>query len=301
MTVAARSLGNPRRFAWLSVLTALATMGLKAWAYWLTGSVGLLSDALESSVNLVAALIAVSVLTVAGKPPDARHHFGHGKAEYFSSAIEGALILVAAGFIAFTARQRLQAPLPLQSLDVGLALSLLASLFNLLTARILLRASKRYRSIALEADAAHLLTDVWTTFGVVAGLGLVLWSGEYVLDPILAFLVAAHIVWSGVRLLHRSLHGLLDATLSSEDNAKVRAILDRYQAREGIGFHDLRTRQSGAHRFVSVHILVPGGRTVQRAHDLVERIEEDIRAALPGASVTTHLEPMEDPVSYHEG
>lgn len=293
-------MSKPRRFAWLSVLTALVTMALKAWAYWLTDSVGLLSDALESSVNLMAALIAVFALTVAGKPPDSRHHFGHGKAEYFSSVTEGILIFLAAGLIAQAAWQRLRSPLVLQSLDMGLAISLVASLLNLLTALILQRAGRRYRSIALEADATHLMTDVWTSIGVIGGLGLAWLTGHYILDPILALMVAAHIIWSGLRLIHRSLHGLLDATLSSEDNAKVRSILEGYRSTAGIDFHDLRTRQAGAQRFVSVHILVPGDRTVKSAHDLVERIEEDIRRALPDASVTTHLEPLEDPASYHK-
>lgn len=291
---------SPARYAWLSVATALATMGLKAWAYALTDSIGLLSDALESSVNLVAALIALFALSVAGRPPDAGHHYGHGKAEYFSSAFEGLLILVAAVLIVYTAWQRLLLPHVLQSLDLGLSLSLGASLLNLITAKILRSAARRHRSIALEADAAHLLTDVWTSFGVVAGLGLAWVTGEYILDPVLAMLVALHIAASGVKLIIRSMHGLLDGTLSAEDNECVLAVLERHRQREGIDFHDLRTREAGSQRFISLHVLVPGDMPVKYAHDLVERIEADIRLALPHAHVTTHIEPLDDATSYHD-
>lgn len=293
------SAGVPRRFALLSVATALATMALKAWAYWLTGSIGLLSDALESSVNLLAALIAVYALTVAAKPPDVKHHFGHGKAEYFSSAIEGFLILAAAALIILSSLEHLQAPHPLQRLDWGLAFSLAASLLNLLTARALKSAGRRFRSIALEADASHLMSDVWTSLGVVAGLGMAWLTGEFILDPILALLVAAHIVWSGLVLIYRSIHGLLDVTLSPEDNASILRVLENYRISDGVDFHDLRTRQAGAHRFVSFHLLVPGELSVKAAHDLAERIEADMWLALPGASVSSHIEPLDDPASYH--
>ncbi|BBL72165.1 transporter [Methylogaea oryzae] len=274
-------------------------MALKAWAYWLTNSIGLLSDALESSVNLLAALIAVYALTVAAKPPDEKHHFGHGKAEYFSSAIEGLLVLIAAALIILSSLDHLQAPHPLQQLDWGLAVAAAASLINLLTARALKSAGRRFRSIALEADAAHLMSDVWTSVGVAAGLGLAWLTGEYILDPIIALLVATHIVWSGLTLIYRSVHGLLDAALPAEDNAGILRVLEKYRLSDGVDFHDLRTRQSGAHRFVSLHLLVPGDLSVKAAHDLADRIEADIQAALPGAAVSTHIEPLDDPASYH--
>lgn len=291
--------GGPRRYAWLSVFTALATMGLKAWAYQLTGSIGLLSDALESSVNLIAALVALYALSVAGRPPDAEHPYGHGKAEYFSSALEGGLILVAAVLIVHSAWEHLLAPHAPERLDQGLAISLVAALLNLLTAKALRRAARAHRSIALEADAEHLLSDVWTTFGVAAGLALAWSTGEYILDPVLALLVALHIALSGLKLIVRSFNGLLDSALPPEDNRQINAILERYRHSDGIDFHDLRTRQAGAQRFISLHVLVPGQLTVQYAHDLVERIEIDISVAVPDVHITTHIEPLEDAASYH--
>jgi cation diffusion facilitator family transporter len=288
-----------KRYAWLSIAAALATIALKAAAWWLTGSVGLLSDALESGVNLAGALMALAMLTLAALPPDDNHSHGHGKAEYFASGFEGFLILAAALGIAAAAIERLLHPQPLAQIGAGLVVSVVAAIINLLTARVLLAAGREHRSIALEADAHHLLTDVWTSAGVIVGVGAVAATGWLWLDPLLALLVAGNIVWTGWQLIRRSASGLMDEALSPEQRAEVLAVLTQYRS-EGIDFHALRTRQAGARCFVTVHILVPGIWTVKRGHDLVERIEADIRERIPHASVLTHLEPLEDPVSGHD-
>ena len=287
------------RYAWLSIGAAVITIGLKLGAYWLTGSVGLLSDALESLVNLAAAIMALAMLTLAARPPDEEHAYGHGKAEYFAGGVEGALILLAAASIAWTAVPRLVAPQPLEQIGLGLAVSLAASAINLIVARVLLAAGRRFRSIALEADARHLMTDVWTSAGVLAAVGAVAFTGWQRLDPIIALVVAANIIWTGVRLLRQSALGLLDTALPPEEQVAIDAVLARYRSDEE-QFHALRTRQAGARSFMSVHVLVPGGWTVQRGHRLLEQIERDIRAAVPGLTVFTHLEPLEDPVSFED-
>lgn len=287
------------KFAWLSIVAAVATIGLKLLAYKLTGSVGLFGDALESGVNLLAAIVALVTLIIASRPPDENHAYGHGKAEYFSSAVEGILILIAAGSIAWTATQRLLHPQPLEAVGVGLVLSLVASLVNLLVARVVLRAGKRFNSITLEADAHHLLTDVWTSVGVIVGIGLVVVTQWLVLDAIIALLVAANIVWSGIQLVRRSTLGLMDTTISADEQKRVRAVLDDY-AGEGVEYHALRTRQAAERRFVSVHVLVPNAWSVQQGHALVERLEDDIRQAVPNTSVFTHLEPLDDPASFED-
>jgi cation diffusion facilitator family transporter len=284
------------RYAWLSIATALATILLKGVAWHLTGSVGLLSDALESFVNLAGALMALAMLSLAATPADENHAYGHGKAEYFSSAFEGFLILLAAVSIAYAAAQRLLSPQPLESVGVGLAVSVTASVLNLLTARILMGVGRQYQSITLEADAHHLLTDVWTSAGVIVGVGLVWLTGWLWLDPAIALLVAANIVWTGWQLLGRSAAGLMDVSLPADQRAAIEALLDTYRDK-GLDFHALRTRQAGTRAFVTLHVLVPGGWTVQQGHDWSERIEADIRLALPHTHVTTHLEPREDPVS----
>jgi cation diffusion facilitator family transporter len=286
------------RFAWLSIAAALVTIGLKAGAYFVTGSVGLLSDAMESLVNLVAAIVALVVLTVAARPPDEDHAYGHSKAEYFSSGVEGALILVAAASIAYTAIGRLFSPQPIEAAGLGLAISVVASTINFVVARVLLRAGHHYHSITLEADAHHLMTDVWTSVGVVVGVALVALTGWQRLDPIIAIAVAINIVWAGARIIQRSALGLLDTALPAEERREVLAVLARYVAAEGVQYHALRTRQAAARRFVSVHILVPGSWTVQQGHHLLDRIEDDVRAALPNTTVFTHLEPIEDPSSF---
>ncbi|GIK37098.1 MAG: transporter [Chloroflexota bacterium] len=287
------------RFAWLSIATALVTIGLKLTAYLLTGSVGLLSDALESLVNLVAAIIALVMLTISARPPDEEHAYGHSKAEYFASGAEGSLILVAAVSIIVTAGQRLINPQPLEQIGLGLTVSVVASLVNLVTAQILLRAGRRYNSISLEADARHLMTDVWTSAGVLTGIGAVMVTGWERLDPIIALLVAANIIWSGVSLVRRSALGLMDTALPSEEQDAIQQILERYR-QQGVQFHALRTRSAAAHRFVSLHVLVPGTWTVQQGHNLLERIEAGLRSQLPNVTVFTHLEPLEDSVSWQD-
>jgi cation diffusion facilitator family transporter len=284
------------RFAWLSIAAALATMALKAAAYWLTGSVGLLSDALESLVNLAGALMALAMLTVAAWPADENHAYGHGKAEYFSAGVEGALILIAAIAIAVAAIDRLLHPRPIEQVGVGLAVSVVASLLNLGVALVLLKAARAHRSATLQANAHHLLTDVWTSAGVLVGVGAVALTGWLVLDPLVALAVAANIVFAGGRIVRDSVSGLMDAALPPADLKVLRELLDGYAA-GGIEYHALRTRQAGARRFVSVHVLVPPEWSVQQGHDLLERIEADIRRALPPVTVDTHLEPLGDPAA----
>ncbi len=287
------------RYAWLSIAAALATIALKAGAYLLTGSVGLLSDAIESLINLVAAGMALGMLTIAARPPDESHLYGHGKAEYFSSIVEGVLILVAAAGIAYTAIQRLFDPQPLEQLGIGLGVSLAATLINFSVARILLYAGKKYRSITLEADSHHLMTDVWTSVAVIGGVAAVGLTGWLALDSLVAIAVAANIVWTAIQLLRRSVAGLMDASLPPEDMQAIQGALTPYRAR-GIDFHALLTRQGAARRFVSVHVLVPGEMSVHDAHHLAEDIEADIRKALPDAVVITHLEPIDDEISLHD-
>ena len=288
-----------KRFAWLSIGTALVTIALKASAYILTGSVGLLSDALESLVNLVAAMMALAMLTLAARPPDEEHAYGHSKAEYFASGVEGALVVLAALSIVWTAWPRLLNPQPIEQAVLGLGISVGASLLNLVVARILLTAGRRYHSITLEADAHHLMTDVWTSAGVLLGIGAVMLTGWERLDPIIALLVAANIVWTGVQLVRRSALGLLDTALPETERALVREILERYQ-QDGVQYHALRTRQAAARRFVSVHILVPGAWTVDHGHRLLEQIEHEIRQSVPNVTVFTHLEPLEDPSAWED-
>jgi cation diffusion facilitator family transporter len=288
-----------RRFAWLSIAAALVTILLKTWAWWLTGSVGLLSDALESLVNLAGALMALWMLTIAARPADEEHLYGHSKAEYFSSGFEGFLILAAALGIGWAAVNRLLHPQPLEQLDLGLAVSVVASVVNLLTALVLIRAGREYRSITLEADAHHLLTDVWTSVGVILGVAAVWATGWLWLDPILALLVAANIVWTGFRLVSRSAAGLMDTALPPEQQATIAGVLEKHRG-AGIEFHALWTRQAGSRAFVSFHVLVPGRWTVQQGHDLVEGIECELRALMPHAHVLTHLEPIEDPSSHQD-
>jgi cation diffusion facilitator family transporter len=285
------------RFAWLSIAASTVVIALKGAAYWITGSVGLLSDALESLVNLVAACAALLALRVAAQPPDEEHPYGHEKAEYFSSAFEGGMIVVAAAAIAGTAIDRLLHPRMPEAIGLGLAVSALATLINFAVARVLLRAGERYHSIALEADAHHLMTDVWTSVGVVVGVGAVAFTGWQPLDPIIALAVGLNIVFTGLRLVRRSASGLMDTALADAEQAAIRSVLDAYRDR-GIDYHALRTRQAGARRFVELHLLVPGAWTVQRSHDLMEQIEAELRASVANAAVMIHLEPIEDPASW---
>ena len=287
------------RYAWLSIGAAVTTIALKTTAYFLTGSVGLLSDALESGVNLVGAMMALAMLTIAARPADEDHTYGHSKAEYFSSGVEGTLILIAAVSIVATAIPRLISPKPIEQLGLGLGISVAASLVNLIVARILLKAGKRHNSITLEADAQHLMTDVWTSVGVLAGVGLVALTGWERLDPIVAFIVAANIVWSGVHIVRKSALGLMDTALPIKEQAILKSILEKY-TKNGVEYHALRTRESGSRQFVSFHVLVPGKWSVQRGHKLLESIEADVRRALPSATVFTHLESLNDPASWED-
>jgi cation diffusion facilitator family transporter len=287
------------RFAWLSVAAAILTIVLKSIAYLLTDSVGLLSDALESFVNLAGALMALAMLTIATRPADEDHAFGHSKAEYFSSGVEGTLIMLAAVAILATAIPRLITPSPLEQVGLGLGVSVAASLVNLLVAQVLLRASQQHHSITLDANARHLMTDVWTSAGVLAGVGAVALTGLERLDPIVACLVAANIVWSGTGIVRKSFLGLMDTAVPMDDLSKLQEALAPH-IRNGIQYHALRTRQSGARQFVSFHLLVPGSWTVQRGHRLLEVIEADIRHALPSATVFTHLESLRDPASWED-
>ncbi len=293
MTTATGPAQEPRleRWAWLSVATAVVTIGLKTVAWLVTGSVGLLSDAAESGVNLVAAVLALVALTVARRPADHNHDYGHGKAEYFSAGVEGLLIFGAAAFIVVTAVQRLVEPQPLESVGVGLAISVGASVLNGVVGVLLVRTGRTHRSATLVADGKHLLTDVWTSAGVVVGVLLVALTGWERLDPLVAIAVAGNILVTGYRLVAQSVRSLLDATLPPEDVATVRRVLDGFVA-DDVAFADLRTRESGRQRFVSVTVRVPGDWTVLRGHDLVDRIEHEVCAALPGATVHTHLEPL---------
>ncbi|MEI6970606.1 MAG: cation diffusion facilitator family transporter [bacterium] len=285
------------QFAWLSIAASIVTMALKAAAYYLTGSVSLLSDAVESIVNLIGGVVALTMLTIAARPADKDHAYGHSKAEYFSSGVEGTLILIAALSIAYTAVVRLLNPMHIHDLGMGLLVSLAASLVNLGVALVLSRAGRKHGSITLEANSQHLMTDVWTSAGVIVGIGIVALTGWEVLDPVVAILVAANIIWTGWRLIHRSIDGLMDRALTAEDEKSVLQALSAYET-EGVRFHALRTRQAGARRFVAVHVLVPGDWSVQRGHNLLERIESDIRKTLADATVFTHLEPLDDPSAW---
>jgi cation diffusion facilitator family transporter len=302
------------RYGWLSIAAAITTILLKSYAYWLTDSVGLLSDALESLINLVAAVIVLIVLSIAARPPDDSHAYGHDKVEYFSSGAEGVMILLAAFSIAYTAWERLLHPAPLQQLDVGIAISVLASLINLLVARVLIGVGRSRQSITLEADGKHLMTDVWTTIGILLGIGLIAVGNHFeitlnlanrlglngweILDPIIAILVALHIVWAGMQLIRRTVAGLMDAALPAEEVMEIVEVLEQFVASERIAYHALRTRCAGARRFMSVHVLVPGDWSVQQGHDLLEIIEQHIMAKFDGIDIDTHLEPIEDLASW---
>lgn len=280
-----------------SLVAATLTIALKGAAYLVTGSVALLSDALESVVNLLAAGMALAALTIAARPADEDHAYGHNKVEYFSSGFEGGLVLVAAAGIAYAAVRRMLDLQPIEQTTVGLAIAATATVINLGTAQLLRRAGKVHRSIVLEADSEHLMTDVWTSVAVIVGVALASVTGWRILDPLFALVIAVHILRTGFRLLRGSALGLLDTGLPETVRAEIVAVLDGYGAR-GARYHALRTRQAGRWRFVSFHVLVPGDWSVQRGHDLLEEIEEDVRQVVPDSTVFTHLEPIEDPVSF---
>lgn len=286
------------RYAYLSIAAALITIGLKGGAYLLTGSVGILSDAMESLVNLVAAVIALMALIYASRPPDDSHEFGHDKIEYFSSGIEGTLIIVAAISIGAAAVERFIRPQPLEQIGIGLLVTAVASAVNFGTALVLMRVGRERESVTLQADARHLMTDVWTSAGVIVGVALVGITGEQRLDPIIALLVAANILRAGIGLMRESFDGLMDSPVSDSDRESMERIFKVFQG-QGIQFHALRTRRAGPRRFVTVHVLVPPHWTVKKGHDVVEQIERAIRAVVPNVNVLTHLEPLGDP-SAHE-
>ena len=287
------------RYAWLSIAAAILTIALKLIAYLLTHSVGLLSDAMESFINLAGAFMALAMLTIAARPADEDHTYGHSKAEYFSSGVEGLLIFIAAIFIGIASVQRFLAPKPLEQVGLGLIVSVVASLINLFVALVLAKAGKHNNSITLEADAKHLMTDVWTSAGVLIGVGAVALTGWIQLDAIVAFLVACNIVWTGISIVRKSVSGLMDKALSAEELNLIQKVLDTYK-QKGIQFHALLTRQAGTRQFISFHVLVPGKWTVQKGHQLLEALEADLRNVFPNVVVTTHLEPIEDPISYKD-
>ena len=290
---------SPTYYILFSVATSVVTMALKAGAYLLTGSVGLLSDALESGVNLAAALVALATLSYAHSGEDEDHNFGHEKAEYFSSGIEGSLIFVAAAAIIWSAIPRLIEPRPLEQVGVGLALSVATAAANLLCGWFLLKGAREHRSITLEADAHHLLTDVWTTVGVIAGVAVVHFTGWLLLDPLIAIAVALQILWTGWSLIRRSFDGLMDRAIPEEERARIVAVLEQVRGRGG-DYHRLRTRVSGKKSFVDVHILLPGTMSVHEGHDLAHRLEAQIEEAVPHVEVLTHLESLEDPRSWDD-
>lgn len=299
MSPSVSSRPNLEKFAWLAIAAALATIALKTGAWWITDSVGLLADAAESVVNLIAAIAALVALRVAARVADDDHHFGHTKAEYFSAAIEGAMIFVAAGFIMWQALGRFLDPRPLESVGAGLGISVVASIINGGVAFVLIRAGRQYRSITLRADGRHLLTDVWTSVGVVAGLLLVVATGIDWLDPLVGLLVGVNILWAGWQLINESGRGLMDAALAPEENAELAETIAALCTDE-IDVHGLRTRVAGHISFAEFHVLVPGAWTVSRGHDAVEEFEQAIAERHPGLHVTTHLEPREDPRAYDD-
>lgn len=292
---------EPRRsltaFAWLSVGAAVATIALKTGAWLLTGSVGLLSDAAESVVNLVAAFVALVALRVAARPADATHHFGHTKAEYFSAAIEAIMIFIAAVVILVSAVARFLEPRPLENVGIGLAVSAVATVINATVGLVLVREGRRHRSLTLVADGKHLMTDVWTSVGVIIAVIAVAITGWLRLDPIIAFAVGVNILVTGWRLLAQSADGLMDRALSDADHRDIIAVLSEFTDAD-VHFHALRTREAGHQRIITFHVLVPGEWSVRRGHDLIEDVEAAIRARLDHAEIITHLEPSEDPRSY---
>ncbi|PTQ91086.1 cation diffusion facilitator family transporter [Agitococcus lubricus] len=290
---------NLRPYAWLAIAAALLTLALKTGAYFLTHSVGMLSDALESIVNVAAATMALAMLTIAARPADDDHAFGHTKAEYFSSGVEGALIFLAAIAIIYTAIPRLLHPQPLAQVDLGLMIAILASAINFGVALILLKAGKRYHSITLEADAHHLLTDVWTSVGILLGIGAVVWTGWYVLDPLIAIAVALNIIWTGWQLLRRSVDGLMDVALSEPELDTIKTILSTYEQQYGVHYNALKTRQAGSKKFISFHLLVNGAWSVEQAHALQDQLETAIEAQILGSHVLSHVEPIDAPSTHH--
>jgi len=292
--------GSLKKFMYLSIVAAVATISLKLMAYFLTNSVGLLSDALESCVNLIAAVVALFMIMLAEKPADEEHAFGHNKAEYFSSAIEGGLIVLAAFSIIWSAIPRLINPQPLENVGIGLIIAVGASVINLAVALVLLKNGRKNNSIILEADGRHLMTDVYTSGGVLIGIGLVKVSGWLILDGIVAIGVALNILWTGYQIMRRSALGLLDSGIPEADRLKITKALEPLKL-QNLDYHSLLTRQAGQRKFIAMHVLMPGKWTIQEGHNAVEKIERDIRELFDSpVTVFTHLEPIEDPVSMND-
>jgi len=288
----------PRNFALLSVLASILTLGLKFGAFWVTGSVGLLSDALETLVNLTASIVAVLALTIAFRPANKKFNYGHDKAEYFASGLEGGLILVAAGGIIYSALGRLIAPQALENLVLGIIIAAVAAGINLVVARIMMRAARHFDSIVLEGDAKHLIADVWTSTGVIVGLLIILFFPQMlILDSLIAVLIALNITRSGISLIKRSMHGLMDISLPKEEIQIVEKHI-RAHAGESAAYHGLRSRKSGSRRFIDFHLLLPGHKTIQEGHRICCRIEKGIEEELPRSQVTIHVEPEEDKASW---
>lgn len=283
----------PSSFAWISIAAAITTILLKFSAYVITGSIGFFSDAIESFVNLVTATTSLIALRIAERPADAQHAYGHTKAEYFASVVEGVSILIASGGIALAAFSRLAHPQPIHGPFLGIVISVLASSVNALVAIVLFRAGRKHRSIALESEAHHLMTDVWTSVAVIAGVGAVFFTNIQLLDPLIALMVSANIVFSGFRIIKNSVLGFMDTSISAEDIRGVEEVLHRHCIRD-ISYHGLRTRSSASRRFVTFHVLVPGHWTVRRGHNLLEKIEQDLHGKFEKMTITTHLEPRED-------
>jgi len=290
---------NLTRFAWLSIAAGLVTFTAKALAAWMTGSVGLLSDAAETVVNIIAAFVALAALHVAIQPPDDSHPYGHSKAEYFSAIVEGAMIFVAAAFIVYTAIERLINPKELDNLGIGLLISVAASLVNGAVAAVLFRAAKKHDSATLHADGKHLITDVITSGAVLLGVALVAITRLPWLDPVVALLAGLNILWTGFRLISDSVNSLMDHAMPADEVAALDGVLETYRTDE-VSFHAVRTRVAGSKRFASLHVLVPGDWTVKRGHDLAEDLIDAIVAKLPTMRVDAHLEPAEDPRSYED-
>ena len=287
-------------YAWLSIGAAVTTIALKAFAAWITGSVGLLSDAAESVVNLVAAVVALIVLKISIKPADDDHQFGHSKAEYFSAIVEGVMIFVAAAVIIISAIGRLIEPVMPEQLNVGLLISVGASAVNGGAAWFLHRVGTRERSATLVADAKHLATDVVTSAAVLVGVGLVAVFDSPVLDAIVALGAGMNIMWTGFKLVSESVAGLMDVAPSQEAQARIEAVLTRYRLDGRIGFHAVRVREAGNRRFADMHVLVPGAWSVKEGHDFTERVIDELVAVDPNLRVSAHLEPIEDPKSYED-
>lgn len=282
------------RFLWLSLGASVLILGMKLGAAALTGSMGMWSDALESTVNVAAAGVALWALRLSAKPADHNHDFGHGKAEYFSAAVEGSMILVAAAVIIIGAVLRLLSPQPLENLGIGLILLAVATAANLAIGLLLVRTGRTHRSITLEADGQHLLADVWTSVGVLVAIGIVALTQLYWLDPVIALLVGANILFTGYKLVRRSVVGLLDGTLPDDEVEKVAHVLDEVAHDPRVHIAQLRTRESGRQRFVYATVTVPGEWTVTRSHDLADAVEHAVDAALPGATTFVHIEPNDE-------